>query len=64
MQEFTADEKAVAAHAQGTLIAASTKADGTIVIVVEDGRKLTYTAEQVEAIKAEAKTEPKAKGKK
>lgn len=70
MQEFTPDQKLMAQDAKSKLIAASTKPDGSITIVVEDGRKLTYSAEQVEQIKAaaaakaEAKAETKGKGKK
>lgn len=77
MNEFTPDEKLMAESVNGTLIAAATKADGTIVIVLESGPKLTFTAEEVEkakqkkadaaaakaAAKAKAKAEAKAEAK-
>jgi len=51
---YTGTQKLLAEHGNGKLIAAATRDDGTEVIVVEDGRKLTFTPDEVEQIKAEA----------
>ena len=60
--KFTQLEEALAKASGGKLIAAKTFED-RVVIVVEDGRKLTFTPDQVEAVMAKAESDAKAKAK-